>query len=106
MAGCPYTWVRGLFSSGVPRHIDPTKPARNLMVRVVRDGEERVRVSLPARSAKWLIDIIPDEVVRKIRAEDIPLDALAIELHQAEELFPRSIFSMQEEHRQVEIWLE
>lgn len=106
MAGCPYTWVRGLFSSGVPRHIDSSKPARNLMVRVVRDGEERVRVSLPARSAKWLIDIIPDAVVAKIRAEDIPLDALAVELSEAEELFPRSIFSMQEPDRQVEIWLE
>ncbi len=106
MAGCPYTWVRGLFSSGVPRHIDASQPAKNLMVTVVRDGEERVRVSLPARSAKWLIDIIPDDVVKRIRAEDIPLDALAIELHRAEELFPRSIFSLRESNRQVEIWLE
>jgi len=76
------------------------------MVRVVRDGEERVRVALPARSAKWLIELIPADVVAKIRAEDIPLDAMMHDLNQADELFPHPIFSLNEEHRQIEVWLE
>jgi len=50
MSSCPYTWVRGLFSSRTTT--EPGEPARNLMVRVVRDGEERVRVALPSKSAR------------------------------------------------------
>ncbi len=47
MAGCPYTWVRGLFGS---KPAAPGEPAKNLMVRVTRDGEERVSVALPPRA--------------------------------------------------------
>lgn len=106
MAGCPYTWVRGFFSSGAKRDADPSRPASNLMVRVVKAGEERVRVALPARSARWLIDLIPDDVVARIREEDIPLEALALDLSQQGVLYPREIFTLQESHRSVQIWLE
>ncbi len=106
MSKCPYTWVRNFFGAGSRSAADPSKPAKHLMVRVVRDGEERVRVALPARSAKWLIELIPADVVAKIRAEDIPLDAMMHDLNQADELFPHPIFSLNEEHRQIEVWLE
>lgn len=106
MAGCPYTWVRGFFSSGSKQDLDPSRPASNLMVRVVKAGEERVRVALPARSARWLIDLIPDDVVARIREEDIPLEALALDLSQQGVLYPREIFTLQEAHRSVQIWLE
>jgi hypothetical protein len=106
MAGCPYTWVRGFFSSGAKSQTDPSRPASNLMVRVVKSGEERVRVALPARSARWLIDLIPDDVVARIREEDIPLEALALDLSQQGVLYPREIFTLQESHRSVQIWLE
>jgi len=104
MASCPYTWVRGFFGVGAPA--TPGQPAKNLMVRVIRDGEERVRVALPAKSAKWLVEIIPADVAAKIRAEDIPLDAMMADLHEQDNFFPRSIFSLKEAHRQVDIWLE
>ncbi len=104
MASCPYTWVRGFFSSGTKSA--PGEPAKNLMVRVVRDGEERVRVALPSRSAKWLIELIPADVVRKIREEAIPLDAITDDLNQQEILYPRPIFSLSEPGRQVTVWLE
>lgn len=104
MSSCPYTWVRGLFSSS--SKAAPGEPARNLMVRVVRDGEERVLVSLPSRSARWLLELIPADVVTKIRAEDIPLDAITEDLNRAEVLYPHPIFSLDEQHRQVQVWLE
>jgi hypothetical protein len=104
MSSCPYTWVRGFFSSG--SKAAPGEPARNLMVRVVRDGEERVRVALPSRSARWLIELIPADVVEKIRAEEIPLDAITADLNRQEVLYPHPIFSLEEEHRQVQVWLE
>jgi hypothetical protein len=104
MSSCPYTWVRGLFSSGAKAA--PGEPAKNLMVRVVRDGEERVRVALPSRSARWLIELIPADVVRKIREEEIPLDAITDDLNKQDVLYPRAIFSLNEAHRQVQVWLE
>lgn len=104
MATCPYTWVRGFFSPA--SKAEPGEPARNLMVRVVRDGEERVRVSLPSKSARWLIELIPADVVEKIREEQIPLEAITADLNQQEILYPRPIFSLADEHRQVTVWLE
>lgn len=104
MSSCPYTWVRGLFSSNSPAK--PGHPARNLMVRVVRDGEERVMVSLPSKSARWLIELIPADVVARIREEEIPLDAITEELNQTDVLYPRPIFTLTDSHRQVDVWLE
>ncbi len=106
MSKCPYTWVRGLFSSSATSDASPGRPAKHLMVRVVRDGEERVRVALPARSAKWLIELIPADVVEKIRAEDIPLDAMMHDLNQQNDFYPRPIFALSEQHRSVDVWLE
>ncbi|HNV73593.1 MAG: hypothetical protein IPF87_12750 [Gemmatimonadetes bacterium] len=103
MAGCPYTWVRGLFGS---KPAAPGEPAKNLMVRVTRDGEERVSVALPAQSARWLIELMPDDVVEKVRAEDIPVDAIMVDLQEQGELYPRPIFSLDEPNRKVEVWLE
>ncbi len=106
MSKCPYTWVRGLFGAGTRTAAEPDAPARNLMVLVVRDGVERVRVALPSRSARWLIELIPSDVVNKIRAEDIPLDAIAADLNGQATLYPREIFSLHESHRQITVWLE
>ncbi|MCC6930503.1 MAG: hypothetical protein IT359_16065 [Gemmatimonadaceae bacterium] len=99
----PYTWVRSFFNA---RNAAPGAPAKNLMVRVVRDGEERVSVALPARSARWLIEVMPNDVVQKVRAEEIPIDAIMADLQQEAELYPCSIFSLSKSNRQVEVWLE
>jgi hypothetical protein len=106
MSTCPYTWVKGLFSPGSKPSGDLSAPAKNLMVRVVRNGEERVRVSLPARSARWLIELIPADVIAKIKAEEIPLDAMMEDLSLTPVLYPRPIFSLAETGRTVDIWLE
>jgi hypothetical protein len=106
MAKCPYTWVRGLFRGGSKDNVDPSKPAENLMVRVVRDGEERMLVALPAKSARWLIELIPGDVVEKIRAEDIPLDDISRDLTESPVLHRGEIFTLDEERRQVKVWLE
>ncbi len=105
MAKCPYTWVKGLFG-GASTPAEPGQPAKHLMVRVVRDGEERVRVALPARSAKWLIELIPPDVADKIRAEAIPLDEMLLDLNAQETFLARPIFSLAEPHRSVDVWLE
>ncbi len=104
MARCPYTWVRSFFST--PSAAAPGEPAQHLRVRVVRDGEQRVLVTLPARSARWLMEVIPQDVQDKIRAEEIPLDAMMEELHEETVHYPRRIFTLTEAHRQIDVWLE
>lgn len=104
MARCPYTWVRSFFSTTTATN--PGEPAQHLRVRVVRDGEQRVLVTLPARSARWLMEVIPGDVQDKIRAEDIPLDEMMAELHQETVHYPRQIFTLSEPHRQIDVWLE
>lgn len=104
MARCPYTWVRSFFGSASAAATG--EPAQHLRVRVVRDGEERVLVTLPARSARWLMELIPTDVQDKIRAEEIPLDDMMAELHEQAVHYPRQIFTLAEPHRQIDVWLE
>jgi hypothetical protein len=103
MSRCPYTWVRSFFAK--PPDPNATE-ARYLRVRVVRDAEERVSVSLPANSAHRLIDLIPDDVVAKIREEMIPIDEIQTDLRGQERMIPGPIFHLTEPHRHVEVWLE
>jgi hypothetical protein len=104
MSRCPYTWVKNLLT-----RTTGTKPgaeAQNLRVRVSRNGEERVDVALPARSARWLIELIPSEVMNQIYAEGIPIDSIQTELAGLESLFPCRIFDLNDTERKVEVWLE
>ncbi len=104
--GCPYTWFRNIFSSRSNSNPDLDRPANNLHVRVIKDGEEKVWVALPARSARWLIDLIPEDVIQKIYEEKIPLDAMLEDLKTMDVLRPQKIFNLTEENRQVDIWLD
>jgi len=100
---CPYTWFRTVFSG--KSNPDRTT-AENLRVRVVRNGEETLSVALPAESARWLMDLIPKEVIQRIEEEKIPLDEMVKHLESCETLIPQSIFSLKESTREVEVWLE
>jgi hypothetical protein len=104
MARCPYTWVRSFFSTASATASG--EPAQHLRVRVVRDGEQRVLVTLPAKSARWLMELIPADVQDRIRAEEIPLDDMMAELHEQTVHYPRQIFTLAEAHRQIDVWLE
>lgn len=106
MSKCPYTWVRGLFSPHGSKPRADGEPASQLVVRVVRDGDERVRVSLPARGARVLMDLIPSDVLARIREEQIPIDDMMLELRNEPVLLCRQIFTLREAHREVDVWLE
>lgn len=103
MSICPYTFVRDLF--GFKTKLND-KEATYLRVTVARDNEVKVDVSMPARSARWLIDLIPEDVVKKIREEQVPLDAIQAELAASEVLVPQKIFTLNEPNRIVQVWLE
>lgn len=102
MSLCPYTYLVELIS--------PTKSksseAQSLKVVVHRDGQCIVDVTLPAHSARWLIDIMPDSVVEKVLKEGIPLHAIQDRLARMEKLYPLLIMDLKDENRNVRVWLE
>lgn len=106
--GCPYTWFRSLLdrkSSPKPNK-DGLVEAQCLRVTVEKSGQKTVDVFLPARSARWLMDLIPADVMTKIRAEKIPIEEMNHELSQRKVLYPEELFSVADETRKVEVWLE
>jgi hypothetical protein len=102
VSGCPYTWIKSFLGA-------PTAGAREatqLRVTVRRGSEETVNVALPARSARWLMDLIPRDVVERIRAERIPIEDIQGELSRVEVLAPQPIFTLNDAERSVAVWLE
>lgn len=102
MSGCPYTWVRNLFGAKKTN----SDVASALRVTVAKMGIVTVDVSLPAGSARWLIDLIPDDVMTKIREEKIPIDNIQEDLKIKDVLKPQKIFILTETEREVQVWLE
>lgn len=107
MSKCPYTWVMSLFKS--PRYNlleSRSESARHLRVTVDKDGERTVDVCLPAQSAGWMIELIPTDVLNKIREEQIPIDEMQTHLKSEKNLLPQFIFELKENARHVVVWLE
>jgi hypothetical protein len=62
MTKCPYTWTKSLLS----RFATKGHEASQLRVTVLKNNELAVDTALPAHSARWLVDLIPDDVLEKI----------------------------------------
>lgn len=105
MGKCPYTWFKSFFTNGyaIPR---PGAEAQNLRVAVVRNNETVVDVAFPARSARWLMELIPDDVIVKLKEEGIPIEGIHDDLAQRPILYAEKIFDLIEENRSVHVWLE
>jgi hypothetical protein len=100
---CPYTWFRSFFTES---STNPNGEAQYLRVCVTKNNNRVVDVSLPAKSARWLIELIPDDVTSKIKEEGIPIEEIQLDLSKRIELMPQKIFKLIEPHREVEVWLE
>ena len=101
MSKCPYTWFKSVFSGN-----SNSSEANSLRVTVHKQNEKTVDVSLPARSARWLIDLIPENVLDRIHQEGIPLEDIQKELAQCPRLEPQEIFEMNHPNGSVRVWLE
>ncbi|MGZ3784829.1 MAG: hypothetical protein ACXWR0_09825 [Bdellovibrio sp.] len=80
--------------------------AQYLRVSVVKENITTVNVALPAESARWLLDLIPANVIKIIHEEGIPIDEIQSDLAKREQLHPQSIFSLNDGNRTVSVWLE
>lgn len=103
MSKCPYTWVKNLFAGKAKL---PGEAANSLRVTVDREGDRKVDVALPARSARWLLEIIPKDVIEKIKAEGIPIEMMNQDLKERIHLGAQDLFLLNEPGRTVRVWLE
>lgn len=111
MSKCPYTWVKNFFKKNDSTEIQLSagveigKKAKELRVQIVRKGEVTVDLSLPAGSARWLIDLIPEDIIKKIKAEEIPIEEIQTALAKSKSLFVGPLFRLIEVERSVFVWL-
>lgn len=104
MTNCPYTWAKRV--SNHPLDKANLQIAEHLRVRVTKNKETTVDVALPAHSARWLMELIPDDVLNQICREGIPIEKIQDDLSKEEKLFSGEIFTLTEAHRIIEVWLQ
>lgn len=67
------------------------EPAKNLRVRVLNNGEEKVFVTLPIYSLKIISSVMPEGVLKQISKRDINLDEIVAQV-KASDYRPQTLF--------------
>ncbi len=94
-----------------PPVMEPTKTeldlsqVKHLYVRVVRDGQQKVKLSFPARTLNNLPDLIPPDGIAILKKQGSSPEALLKELARAP-VQVGEIFAYGEGEMQVRIWVE
>lgn len=90
--------------SGSPGSL--SEEASKLRLSVTRNGVRVVDLSFPAGSARWIIQLIPEDIALKIQSTGVSLVEIQAKLNLDEKLLPQSIFILNEPERVVRVWLE
>ncbi len=82
--------------------------ASHLRISISKMGKTTVDLSFPAHCARWIMEMIPDDLLVKIRRKGIPLDAIQDRLFNMPVLSPCDLFHLEdiEEEKKIKVWLE
>lgn len=80
--------------------------ASYLRLTVIRKQIKTVDLRFPAASARWIVDLIPDDILEKIKASGVSIEDIQSKLAKSEKLVPQKLFSLEEPERLVTVWLE
>jgi len=111
-------WCRGL-QSHVEKHrqameqlklpalptVDYQTLARHLKVQVLREGQLKASVTLPAAAIDRLENFLDDETLQRIEQERIDLTEIVRDVRR-HGYVPGSVFELKDPHREVKVWLE
>lgn len=79
--------------------------ATHLRVRVMEAGRPKVDLTMPARAAAHLADLVPADLGEKVR--ELGIDVAAIAATAAADGFPPGeLFRLQDGGKDVRVWLE
>jgi hypothetical protein len=80
--------------------------ATKLKILVLKNNETVVDLSMPAISATWIIDLMPQDVLRKISEKGIDLKSIQDSLSSEKQLLKQSIFELITPEKTIKVWLE
>ncbi len=80
--------------------------AKNLRILVIRDGDEKVNISMPAISSKWIIDLMSDDILEKIQSQGIDIQGIQHRLNQTDEIMQQELFILTTREKSIRVWLE
>jgi len=80
--------------------------AKYLKIKIVRDDVTTVDLSLPAKSCRWMMELIPNEVLLKIKERGIDLALIEEKFNNQKILFPEEIMVIKTEEKIISIYLE
>jgi predicted unusual protein kinase regulating ubiquinone biosynthesis (AarF/ABC1/UbiB family) len=79
--------------------------AKYLKINVAKPNGNKVRLTMPARVANDLIDIIDPPVMESIERQKIDLAAIQKRVHETG-FIPQTLFDLKDPERDVKVWLE
>lgn len=79
--------------------------ANNLKILIVKNGETVVDISMPAVSSKWIIDLLPEDTLKKISEKGIDILKIQERLNQSSELQCQELFQLETEEKKIRVWL-
>ena len=77
-----------------------------LRVKVVRMGKEVADITMPARCAYWIKTLLPKKVKKDLHRFNIDIDAIQEEIKRDKNLRKMEIFRMNDETKDIRVWLE
>jgi hypothetical protein len=82
------------------------KEAEHLKINLFRDGKKKVDLTFKARTARWMLELLPSHLIDKITARGIDLTQLQEGLINQKELFPTELVNFSDSEVEVRIWLQ
>ena len=89
------------------QHPDQRKAMKSdkLCIQVSRNGETKVQLTFAAHVAENLADLVPDDLLPKLKQRHIDIDAIASTATRSE-FAPGELFQLTDGEKRVRVWLE
>lgn len=84
--------------------------AKSLKIRLFKNGVQKVDLNFPAKTAKWIIELIPKHILIKIEEKGIDIVSVQKKINGEKKLYPQQLLDYQDEQSpeklQIKVWLE
>lgn len=77
----------------------------HLRIQIYRGNEKSVDLTMPGLAATWIIELIPQDIMKKIEEKNIDLLSIQARLKK-DGLVAGDIFSIETEEKKIKVWLE
>jgi hypothetical protein len=79
--------------------------ANKLRILVVRDGEEKAKLTFPLHTLKHIHNLMPESVLQKLAKRNIDIEAMVSQVEESG-YRPQTLFELVEENKSYRVWIE